>query len=76
MKIWDFARSNVFTIGTFDSDFYDLSVVKGSPPKIIWLRIGNSSSGNTAKVLLDNLELITDFISNSGYKDLFCLEID
>ena len=76
MKIWDFARSNGFTIVTFDSDFYDLSVVKGSPPKIIWLRIGNSSSGNTAKVLLDNLELITDFISNSGYKDLFCLEID
>ncbi len=76
MKIWEFAKSNGYTIVTFDSDFYDLSVVKGCPPKIIWLRIGNSSTENTAKVLIDNLELINDFVSDSSYKALSCLEID
>ena len=54
----------------------DLSVVNGSPPKIIWLRIGNSSTENAAKVLLDNQELINDFVLDSNYKDLSCLEID
>ena len=76
MEIWEFAKSNGYTLVTFDSDFYDLSVVNGSPPKIIWLRIGNSSTGNIAKVLLDNQELIKDFVVDRNYKDLSCLEID
>jgi predicted nuclease of predicted toxin-antitoxin system len=76
MEIWKFAKSNGYTIVTFDSDFYDLSVVNGCPPKIIWLRFGNSSTENTPKVLLDNQELINDFVRDSNYKDLSCLEID
>ena len=75
-EIWEYAKSNAYTIVTFDSDFYDLSVFRGSPPKIIWLRIGNSSTENIAKVLSDNFELIKDFVTDSSYKDLSCLEID
>ena len=43
-RIWDYAKENDYCIVTFDSDFYDLSLVKGSPPKIIWLRMGNTST--------------------------------
>ena len=75
-EIWEFARKNNFNIVTFDSDFYDLSVIKGIPPKIIWLRIGNTSKINIAKVLIDNLELIREFIQSPDYKELSCLEID
>ena len=75
-EIWEYAKSNRFTIVTFDSDFYDLSVFRGYPPKIIWLRIGNSSTENIAKVLSDNFELIKDFLTDSNYKELSCLEID
>jgi len=75
-EIWEYAKSNAYTIVTFDSDFYDLSVFRGSPPKIIWLRIGNYSTENIAKVLSDNFELIKDFETDSSYKDLSCLEID
>jgi predicted nuclease of predicted toxin-antitoxin system len=75
-EIWEYSKSNAYTIVTFDSDFYDLSVFRGSPPKIIWLRIGNSSTENIAKVLSDNFELIKDFVTDSSYKDLSCLEID
>ena len=75
-EIWEFARKNDYTIVTFDSDFYDLSVIKGMPPKIIWLRIGNTSTSNIAKVLIDNQELIKKFIISPDYKELTCLEID
>ena len=34
-QIWDYAKVNGYCIVTFDSDFYDLSLVQGSPPKII-----------------------------------------
>lgn len=76
LKIWEFAKENEYTIVTFDSDFYDIANIKGHPPKIIWLRIGNTSTNNIAKVLSDKLNLIEDFIQNPDSKEIACLEID
>ena len=42
--IWEFARENDFAIVSKDSDFYRLSVTRGAPPKVIWLRVGNCST--------------------------------
>jgi predicted nuclease of predicted toxin-antitoxin system len=39
-EIWEFAKMHNFVIVTFDADFYDLAVIKGIPPKTIWLRMG------------------------------------
>lgn len=75
MAIWEFAKSNNYSIVTFDSDYYDLSIVKGCPPKIIWLRIGNTSTPRIAEVINENSELIQAFLTDNSYKDLSCLEI-
>jgi predicted nuclease of predicted toxin-antitoxin system len=75
ISIWEYAKSNNYTIVTFDSDYYDLSIIKGCPPKIIWLRIGNTTTDKIAKVLEEDFELITLFITDSSYKDLSCLEM-
>ncbi len=37
-KIWQFARENNYTIVTKDADYNEISVIRGFPPKIIWLR--------------------------------------
>ncbi len=74
--IWEYAKNNDYTIITFDTDFYDLSLIKGTPPKIIWLRIGNTSTTSLIDCLKLNFELILEFIQNNDYKDLACLEID
>jgi predicted nuclease of predicted toxin-antitoxin system len=42
-KIWDYARSNGFTIVSKDSDFADLVILRGHPPIVVWLRLGNAS---------------------------------
>ena len=76
MEIWHFAKRNDYTIVTFDADFYDLNLIKGSSPKIIWLRIGNTSTTNLASVLKANYSLIHEFITGVNYKDIGCLEID
>ena len=76
MEIWHFAKINGYTIVTFDSDYYDLSLIKGSPPKIIWLRIGNTSTTNLASILRSNYNLIHEFITSETYKDIGCLEIN
>ena len=74
--IWSFAKDNAYCIVTFDGDFYDLGLIKGSSPKVIWLRIGNTSTQNIEKVLRDNLELIKTFLSDPNYKEIGCLEIN
>ena len=63
--IWKFAKLNNYIIVTFDSDFIDLSNLKGFPPKIIWLRIGNTSTKNIAARLRLERNKIIEFL-NSG----------
>jgi len=74
-SIWNFAKEYDYTIVTFDSDYYDLSIIRGCPPKIIWLRIGNTSTKMVAKVLIDDFTLIKAFHTDPSYQDLACLEI-
>lgn len=76
IAIWQYAKDNEYTIVTFDTDFYDLSLIKGVPPKIVWLRLGNISTHNLANILQQNYELIKEFTLNSDYINLACLEID
>ncbi len=71
-NIFDFAFRNDFAIVTFDEDFYDLQLLKGHPPKIIWLRFGNSSNLKVINKLIESREAIESFLSNP---DLGILEI-
>lgn len=43
-QVWEFARLNSFAIVTKDEDYNNLSVVRGSPPKVIWLQLGNCTT--------------------------------
>jgi predicted nuclease of predicted toxin-antitoxin system len=74
-SIWDFARKEDYTIVTFDSDFFDLNLILGTPPKIIWLRIGNATSEDIIQLFRQNFDLITEFLVNPDFSQLGCLEI-
>jgi predicted nuclease of predicted toxin-antitoxin system len=62
-KVWDFARENSFAIVTKDSDFSELNVLRGSPPKVIWLRIGNCTTVRAGFLLRDAFPRIQDFLN-------------
>lgn len=64
IDIWTFARANGYTIVTKDNDFNDLSALRGIPPKIIWLRIGNSTTARAEQVLRTHATLIATFINH------------
>ena len=74
--LWAYAKENDYCIVTFDGDFYELGLVKGSSPKVIWLRLGNTSTQNIEAVLRKNFELINTFLMDPNYKDIGCLEIN
>lgn len=75
LEIWQFARKENYTIVTFDSDFYDISLLKGYPPKIIWLRVGNATTQEIANILISSFTLIETFISDLQETNNACLEI-
>lgn len=76
MSIWNFAKTNGFTIVTFDADFVDIAAMKGHPPKIIWLRTGNTTTNAIAELLKYRKPEIEMFIQGEDFKKLACLEID
>ncbi len=40
-EIWDYAKANGFAIVSKDQDFYQRTLLYGSPPKFVWLCLGN-----------------------------------
>ena len=57
-EIWEHARVNGFTIVSKDSDFYQRSLFYGSPPKFIWLRIGNCTRADLVALLANHEQAI------------------
>jgi len=49
-----------------------MSLIDGQPPKIIWLKMGNSSKAATIKALLDNYQAIEQALI---FDDKACIEI-
>jgi predicted nuclease of predicted toxin-antitoxin system len=64
IDIFNHAKARNLTIVTQDEDFYDLQLINGFPPKIIWMRMGNSSTLNVLQKLIDNKEAIISFEKN------------
>ena len=61
LEVWQFAHDYDFKLVTKDSDFYDLSLLRGFPPKVIWLRIGNCTTTAIEKLLRSNWQEILLF---------------
>jgi len=72
LGIWNYAKNNNYCIVTCDSDFIDISVLNGFPPKIIWLRIGNSTTENVIINLKRKQTVIKEFLlsAENAYLEL------
>src|SRR5207237_8542078 len=62
LVIWNHAAKHGFIVVSLDADFYDLSVLRGHPPKLIWLRCGNSSVSESERLLRMNVMKIETFV--------------
>jgi len=60
-QVWDHARAHGFTIVSKDTDFRERSYVEGSPPKIIWLDVGNAGTAAIAALLRRERERVERF---------------
>ena len=71
--VWEHARRNGFVVVTKDADFADLSVLRGFPPKVVWIRRGNCSTADIENLLSDHNSEFEDLTadSTSGILTLF-----
>lgn len=60
-KIWQLALDESYLIVTKDADFSELSVLRGVPPKVIWIRRGNCTTKAVETLLRKNSESILAF---------------
>jgi predicted nuclease of predicted toxin-antitoxin system len=72
IAIWNYAKGQGFIIVSLDADFFDLSVLHGHPPKLIWLRCGNSTVEEIERLLRSSLKQIEAFTAETAAG---CLEI-
>ncbi|MDX9767995.1 MAG: DUF5615 family PIN-like protein [Ectothiorhodospiraceae bacterium] len=49
--VWLHARDHGFVLVSKDNDFRQLSFLRGAPPKVVWLRIGNAPTRAAADLL-------------------------
>jgi len=63
-EVYEYACREGFTLVTKDADFGDLNVLRGFPPKVVWIRRGNCSTGAIGDIL------------RRHYDDIMALESD
>jgi predicted nuclease of predicted toxin-antitoxin system len=59
-EVWEHAREHHYTLVSKDSDFHELSLLYGSPPKVIWIRRGNCTTGQIEFILCNKLAQQTE----------------
>lgn len=59
--VWDYALINNMLIVTKDSDFNDLGLILGFPPKLIWIKRGNCSTKEIGTLIRTNFPSIQSF---------------
>jgi predicted nuclease of predicted toxin-antitoxin system len=60
LDLWDYARANGCVIVTKDDDFSALSALRGHPPRVIKLTLGNSDNAVILAALLSHRESIEE----------------
>ena len=60
-EVWRHAGAHGLVIVTKDSDFNDLSLALGAPPKVVWLRLGNCTREEVERHLRRHEEALRAF---------------
>lgn len=62
--VWEHARTHGLAIVTKDDDFRQRSFLYGSPPKVIWVHIGNCRTAEIQALLMDRVAVVRAFLDD------------
>lgn len=61
VEVWRHAQENNYCLVTKDADFNELLAVRGFPPKVVWIRLGNCTTAEIVELLRKHHATITEF---------------
>ena len=64
--VWEYARNNDLMIVSKDGDMHQRSFLFGSPPKVVWVRLGNCSTTDVENLMRRHVDALEIF-----YRDEF-----
>ena len=64
LTLWELAIRERCVLVTKDEDFVTLSVLRGAPPKVVWLNVGNAGTTSITALLLDSADAIGLFVEH------------
>lgn len=64
-EIWNHAAQGEFVIVSKDDDFRQLAMLRGAPPKVVWLQVGNASTTEIERILRQRYLAIESFVRDS-----------
>ena len=59
--VWQYAQDHELIICSKDSDLHQRSFLLGFPPKVVWVRLGNCSTGDIEMLVRKHFETIQTF---------------
>jgi predicted nuclease of predicted toxin-antitoxin system len=65
-RVWEFAQDNNFVVVSKDSDLIQISLARGLPPSIVWIRRGNCSTPEVEAILRRNATSIDALPGSDG----------
>ena len=63
--IWQFAATHGFVIVTKDDDFRQRSVLRGAPPYVVWVRLGNCRTADVERFLRGRVEDVCALVADA-----------
>ena len=74
LDVWEYAARHGLTLVSKNNDFRQVSFLKGHPPKVIWLSVGNAGTEAIAQPLAGNRQRVQAFLSDPE-ESLLVLEL-
>lgn len=63
-RVWQLAKEHGCILVTRDEDFLRLSIVRGAPPQVIWLALGNCSNQEVIHLMRAHRQAIEGFAAH------------
>src|SRR5208282_888298 len=62
VEVWNFAAASGLIIVSKDRDFRQRALLFGPPPKCIWIRLGNCSTGDVTQLIERRASIVGEFV--------------
>jgi predicted nuclease of predicted toxin-antitoxin system len=65
-EVWEYARVHGYVLVSKDADFSELSLLRGFPPKVLWIRLGNCTTDDVEALIRSHREELDEWATDDG----------